>query len=216
MAKFNISKRPEDFSAIDRDKSVRLVLGLDLGTTTGYGYSLFRKDGDPVASIKPYHLGQIDLSAGSYDSGAIRFVRLRQCLSFLKPDLIFYEDVKNNPPKIDRFSAASVIRRIATASELIGAFRATVCTWAEEHNVPCAGFGIGVIKKRATGKGNVGKEDVIRACNETFGTDFEVEGYENSGVDNVADAAFVLLLGLEQYGQGLTYSDEEDDGVRPI
>lgn len=208
MPKVAVCRDPERLVVPPRGPATKLILGLDLGTSTGYTFSHFDKDSNPVGAIFPWHMGQWDLSAGPYDSGAIRFVRLRQFLSTLKPDMVFYEDVKNNPPKISSFTPAAAIARVATASELIGAFRATVCTWAEEFGIPCTGFGIGTIKKRATGKGNANKEDVIAACNEMFGATLEAEGYESSGVDNIADSSFVLLLGLEQYGRGIVWETE--------
>lgn len=213
MAKFNIQKDPKFFQVEKPGPARKLVLGLDLGTTTGYALAYQTPDANPVSLILPQHIGQLDLSAGSYDSGAIRFVRLRQFLSVISPDAIFYEDVKNDPPGgMSKFSVGAVIARIATASELLGAFRATVCTWAEENGIPCTGFKIGTIKKRATGKGNSNKEDIIKACNALIGSDLATEGYELLGTDNVADAVFVTLLGLEQYGQGFTYTDDRENG----
>jgi Holliday junction resolvasome RuvABC endonuclease subunit len=154
--------------------------------------------------ISRYHMGQWDLSAGPYDSGAIRFLRLRHFLHATRPDAVFYEDVKFDPPGVSKMNAGAVLARVATASEFLGALKATVCTWCEEHAVPCTGFKIGTIKKRATGRGNANKEDMIRACNELFGSSLEVEGYESSGTDNIADSAFVCLLGLEQYADALS------------
>lgn len=210
MPKINQVKDPAFFEVTKPDRAPsKLVLGMDLGTSTGYCYSHFSPGMEPAKSIFPTHMGQWDLSAGPYDSGAIRFVRLRHFLSALKPDLIFYEDVKNvaGMPKPNKFNLTAIMARAATSAELLGAFRATVCTWAEENGVPCTGFGVGVIKKRATGKGNSGKEGVIAACNELFGSELPVEGYETSGVDNIADSAFVLLLGLEQYGAGIPFNN---------
>lgn len=193
MSKINITRDVSQFAVAEScDPKSKLVLGLDLATTTGYAMAYFKPSSDPVKAIKPEFLGQWDLSAGPYDSGAIRFARLRQFLELLKPQAIFYEDVKNASGKANRAGV-----------ELIGAFRAMVCTWAEENSVPCTGFPIGTIKRRATGDGAAGKEEVIKACNALFQTEFDPDSYTRTGVDNVADAAFVLLLGLEQYGKGL-------------
>ena len=201
--KLNISKSPKMLGeSIAREEGgKKLVLSLDLASTTGYAFHYCSGEGD--VGISPKHMGQLDLSAGPFDSGAIRFVRLRQFLSFIKPDAIFYEEVKVQPAGIVGLPVAAVLARVSPAAELIGAFKTTVCTWAEEGGIPCTGFSIGTIKKRATGRGNSNKEDIIKACNELFGTDFSTEGYETTGVDNIADAAFCLLLGLEQYGAGI-------------
>jgi Holliday junction resolvasome RuvABC endonuclease subunit len=118
--------------------------------------------------------------------------------------LVVYEEVRVTPPeKLTRYNATLILARAATSAELIGAYKTTVCTWCEEHNVPCTGFPIGTIKKRATGRGNANKEEMIRAANETFGLGLAVEGYESTGVDNIADAIWVCLLGMENYGAGL-------------
>jgi hypothetical protein len=187
-----------------RPERTRLVLGLDLGTACGAAYA-FHRPSDPVDPVRvALHLGQWDLSAGPYDSGAIRFVRLRQFLTALGPDLVVCEDVKYVPPNTpERMNPTAIVARAATALEWFGALKATVAVWCEEHGVPCAAFPIGVIKKRATGKGNANKSDIIRACNATFGSDMDPDDYTNTGYDNVADAAWVCLLGLEQYARGL-------------
>lgn len=201
MSKFRQTSDPQTFELEKPLNGRNVVLGLDLGTNCGYCFGYYDNDKGPI--ILPYHMGQWDLSAGSYDSGAIRFLRLRQFLIAVQPSAVFYENVKFTPAEaITRYSAARVLARTATSSELIGAFRATVVTLCEELNIPCTGFAVKEIKKRATGKGNANKEDMIKACNELFKTDFDPETYEQTGVDNIADAAFVCLLGLEIYGKG--------------
>jgi hypothetical protein len=189
---------------VRRPVKTNLVLGLDLGTNCGYAYA-HMADGQRVDPEKvEMHLGQWDLSAGPFDSGAIRFVRLRQFLTLLDPDLVLFEDVKYTPAeKVTRYNAKALLARAAKSTEFFGALKATVATWCEENGVPCSSFGIGVIKKRATGKGNANKGDIIRACNRMFGSEMSDTEYETAGYDNIADAAFVCLLGLETYARGL-------------
>lgn len=220
MAKHKIERDPWLFAErLKRPARSNLVLGLDLGTNCGYAFT-YMQDGQRVDPEKlSLHMGQFDLSAGPYDSGAIRFVRLRQFLSLMEPDLIAFEDVKYTPAeKPNRFNAGAIVARAATACEWFGALKATVCTWAEENGVPVTSFPIGTIKKRATGKGNANKGDMIKACNALFGSDMDSEEYENAGFDNIADAAFVCLLTLEQYSTGLprqapeTGHEQEEQG----
>jgi len=56
--------------------ALRLALGLDLGTSAGYAFTYY----DPGRTFDPrtafVAMGQWDLSAGAYDSGAIRFALL--------------------------------------------------------------------------------------------------------------------------------------------
>lgn len=205
MAKHKIERDPWLFAErLARPARANLVLGLDLGTTCGYCFTYMR-DGQRVEPEKlAMNLGQFDLSAGPYDSGAIRFVRLRQFLTVMEPDLIAFEDVKYTPAeKPNRFNAGAIVARAATACEWFGGLKAAVAAWAEENGVPCTSFPIGTIKKRATNKGNANKGDMIAACNALFGSDMDAENYEAAGYDNVADAAFVCLLALEQYSRGL-------------
>lgn len=203
MPRINKVSDPSQVPMPEKDSAEpKVVLGLDLATNCGYCIGLQYKN-KPL-KIAPEFMGQWDLSAGPYDSGAIRFVRLRHFLAAVRPDLVGYEDVKFTPSEaITKFSAARVLARAATSSELIGAFRATVVTWCEENNIPCIGIPIGTIKKRATSKGNASKENMITACNEQFGSDFATDDYSSTGVDNIADAAWITQITAEQHSNGL-------------
>ena len=182
----------------------KLAVGLDMATNTGVAFCYF----DPkapvtIADLQPVYLGQWDLSCGNYESGALRFVRFLKFLRELSPDLIFFENVRYTPPGgLSMKTISQVMARVYPTAEFIGALKGILCAYAEENNIPCAGLDIGEIKKRATGRGNANKEQMILAANDQFGSDFEVEGYENTGVDNVADAAFILVRGLELYAAG--------------
>jgi Holliday junction resolvasome RuvABC endonuclease subunit len=214
VPKYNVCSDPwvfrESLVKVPEPKT-NLVLGLDLGTNCGYSYA-YVKDKELIVPEKlNMHIGQWDLSAGPYDSGALRFVRLRQFLSVLKPDLIAFEDVRYTPSeKLTKFNMHAILARAATSCEFFGALKATVSSWAEENGVACGSFPIGTIKRRATGKGNANKSDMIKACNEMFRTEFDSENYETAGYDNAADSAFVCLLALENYAKGLTFSNSED------
>jgi hypothetical protein len=207
MPKFQLVRDPRLFLKHWKpveDPGLRLALGLDLATTTGYAYTYF-------VPGEPYEIGgdttgfgQWDLSAGPYDSGAIRFVRLRQFLAVVRPAIVFYEDSKYVPAeKPNLINMTAILARAARSIGLLDAFKAAVGSWCEAHDVPCQGIPIGAIKKRATGRGNADKPAVIEACNALFHAGLEVEGYESSGVDNVADACFCLLLGIEGYSMGV-------------
>ena len=184
-----------------RPEGTMTVLGLDLGTSCGYSYCFLTKG----SSERRMYAGQLDLSAGPYDSGAIRFIRLRHFLAAIKPDLVAFEDVRYTPPNTGFQSVGALLARAAPACEWFGALKATAATWCEAQGIPITGIPIGTIKKRATGKGNANKSDIIAACNKEFGFNFEVEGYESTGVDNIADAVYVCSVLIEQYGSGLKF-----------
>lgn len=182
----------------------KLILGLDPATSCGACFQFWRP-GDPV-TVSPQNMGQWDLSAGAYESGAIRFVRLKRFLEAAKPDLIGYEEPRFTPSeKPNKFNVGGILARAATSCEFMGALKGVICSFAEENGIPCVAWPIGTIKKRATGKGNASKTDMIAAANEQFGSALDPEGYESTGVDNVADAAWVTMLTLEDYAPGLVY-----------
>lgn len=207
--KLNVEKYPEELAEkVSKEKiaGTKTVLGLDLGTNCGYSYCFIN---DRLGANPRIYAGQLDLSAGPYDSGAIRFIRLRHFLAAIKPDLIAYEDVRYTPSGKGFVSVGALLARAAPACEWFGALKATVSTWAEENSVPCTGIPIGSIKKRATGKGNSNKIDIIEACNKEFGFDFDSEGYESSGTDNIADSVYVCTLAVETYGLGFSKKESE-------
>lgn len=175
-------------------------LGLDLGSNCGVAiYDFF--PGKKILQDK-LHLFQWDLSCSGLDSGAARFVRLRAFLNTVAPDAIAYEDVKYTPPREffvnKKFGIPAILSRVATASEVLGGMKVTVATWAEEANIPSVGFGVTTIKKFATGNGRANKEDMIKSANKALNTAFDQTKYKTDGIDNVVDAAFVLMMLLNQ------------------
>jgi Holliday junction resolvasome RuvABC endonuclease subunit len=143
--------------------------------------------------------GQLDLSVGPYDTGPLRHIRLKHFLEVLQPTLIGFEDVKFTPDQALAGKPVGVIvARVATAAELLGGFKITLATWAEEHGIPVHGWGIGQIKKWATGRGNANKDDMIEAACKMFGVRLEMDG-----ADNIADAMAICCMTAERYALGL-------------
>ena len=202
MPKYRLYKDPAAFAAKISpvpEGAVR-CLGLDLGSNCGvaiYDYIPGKK-----MLQENLQLFQWDLSCTGLDSGASRFVRLRGFLNVVCPDAIAYEDVKYTPPREffvnKKFGIPAILARVATASEVLGGMKVTVATWAQEANLPSVGFGITTIKKFATGNGRANKEDMIASANKTLNTAFDAAKYKSDGIDNVVDAAFVLLMLLQQ------------------
>jgi hypothetical protein len=177
------------------------ILGVDLGTNCGVAFcDIIPGRPNPQPLIVA---GQWNLSLGPYDSGPLRHVRLKQFLAVLAPQLILYEEVKYDPPLGLGLSVGAVLARVATSAEFLGGLKTTLAVWAEEHGIPAQGIAIAQIKKHATGKGNAGKPDMIRAANEKFGLNLETEDYEKTGADNIADAVHICHMGLELYSEGL-------------
>ncbi len=207
MAKLSACKDPVLFlqTMPKKEPAFRRYCGLDLATSTGVAYV------DIPTAKTPDELfvfvGQWDLSVGQYDTGVLRFVRLKQFLEVLSPDFVALEDVKYTPPadvvQARKLGISGIIARVATASELIGGLKLTATMWAAERDVPCVGYSITQIKHAMTGSGRANKVDMIHACNRVLGTDLPADNYQATGADNMADAVGALLLGLREYGQGL-------------
>lgn len=207
MAKFSMQSDPEVYrkgvQQLAPDK-VR-ALALDLSLSPGVAMLDF-VPGEPIIDEMLY-LDMWNLEVGDFDSNIVRHLRLKHFLRVVDPDVVFFEDVKFSPPTMGPDSKPMIVRtiitRAATSLEFQGGLKATLGTWCEEQGIPCVGFGSSAIKKAGTGKGNASKIQMIEACNAKFGTTFETEDWEKTGVDNLADAAHLMALGLENYGKGL-------------
>lgn len=213
MPKYRMYKDPESFSSKigPAPANGTRFLGLDLGSNCGvaiYDYVPTESGGKKLKLLQDkLQLFQWDLSPQGLESGAARFVRLRAFLNTVQPDVIGYEDVKYTPPREffvnKKFGIPAVLSRVATASEVLGGMKVTVATWAEENNLVSNGFAISTIKKYATGNGKASKEDMIIAANKGLGAAFDSSKYKATGIDNVVDAAFVLLLLIQKVVAGM-------------
>ena len=210
MPKYRMYKDPAQFGAKLNKRTAETIrfLGLDLGSNCGvaiYDY----EPGKKMLQEK-LQLFQWDLSTQGLESGAARFVRLRAFLNVTAPDVIGYEDVKYSPPKEffvnKKFGIPAVLSRVATASEVLGGMKVTVATWAQEAELLSNGFAISTIKKFATGNGKSSQDDMIAAANKTLGAAFDSSKYKSTGIDNVVDAAFVLLLLMQTTHAGIINS----------
>jgi hypothetical protein len=178
-------------------------VGLDLATNCGIAFCDIIP-GFPVTNAKIVG-GVWDLSLGDYDTGPLRHVRLKQFLAVLQPDLIVFEDVKYvGPEPPPGTSAKMIVARAAKSLEFIGGLKTTLTTWCEERGIPCQGLGIQVLKRWLTGKGVANKEDMLLAANTRFGANFDIETYEQTGADNIADAMAACGIAVQAYSEGLT------------
>ena len=154
---------------------MKSFLALDLATKTGWA----------AAAINPHGKVQIQsgvetFSVNSRIEGAgMRYLRFRKWL-----------DEMHKMLDIERLSFEEVKQRAQSvaAGHMYGGFMATLTAWCEDNNVPYEGISVGTIKKHATGKGNAGKEEVLKAM--------RAKGH-NPSDDNEADALAQLYLVLE-------------------
>jgi len=106
--------------------------------------------------------------------------RLTRWLTELKQtsdglDAVFFEEIRRH---------AGV-----DAAHAYGGFMAHLTAWCEHHEIPYQGVPVGTIKKHATGKGNVGKADMIAAM--------RARGF-NPADDNEADALALLGWAMDR------------------
>lgn len=177
------------------------ILGLDLSGSCGASFCDILP-GQPITAA-PIIGGQWNLSIGPHDTNSIRYVRLKQFLELTAPSLICYEEVKFTGTPIGGVSLAAIVSRAITGAQVVHSLSAVLTMWAEERGVPCQSVPIGTLKRFATQHGNANKVQMIEACNAQFGTELVAEGYENTGVDNIADSMFLCYMGVTLYAEGL-------------
>jgi Holliday junction resolvasome RuvABC endonuclease subunit len=184
---------------------------LDLGTSTGVAYAWF-DPGNPIDyDVFLFKLALLNPTC-EYETRVCGPVRLINMLEEMQPDVVFMEDVKYKPGSIPvgHMRIRAMFNQVASTGEFFGALKMTVTAWCERNAVPCFGFNIMEIKRRATGGGIADKEKVVRAYNEWVGHKvLEPEKCENSGHDDLADAGWVLNLGIESYGKGVLKEEDE-------
>src|SRR5262245_2715945 len=73
------------------------ALSLDLATRCGIGMMDFDPK-KPIVDATAF-LDMWDLSVGDFDTSLIRFVRLRQFMEVISPSIVFFEDVRFDPPQ---------------------------------------------------------------------------------------------------------------------
>jgi len=200
--KFTPQKTPAAFAAAlpPRARDHVRYAAFDFGESCGLAFCDLRP-GEVIKDVTVY-LDLLSLAIGAFDSTGLRFLRLEQFLDVLAPDVIGFENVKYTPPQdlfIGKLSPAAILARTATPTEFFGALKSFLVTYAERRGIPAKGYEIAEIKKYATGKGNASKVVMTAACNARLGTDFDAATCEQTGADDMADAAFALCLLVEQY-----------------
>ena len=154
-------------------QTLRTVLALDLGTTTGWAIRGF--DGLITS-------GTVSFKPSRYDGGGMRYLRFTNWLTEIDRlsgpiEAIYFEEVR---------------RHIGTdAAHVFGGLLAVLTSWGELRGVPYQGVPVGTLKKHATGQGNANKQAMIDAA--------RAQGFSPAD-DNEADAIALLLWALETKG----------------
>jgi len=150
--------------------TLKTILALDLGTTTGWALR------DQAAAITH---GFASFKPQRFEGGGMRFLRFKRWLN----------DIKQCNDGIEQVAFEEVRRHAGVdAAHAYGGFLAHLTAWCEHHNIPYQGVPVGTIKRHATGKGNASKGDMVNAACR--------RGHAPAD-DNEADALAILYWAIE-------------------
>ena len=155
------------------NNTLRCILALDLGTTTGWAI----RDFDGLITS-----GTVSFKPSRYDGGGMRYLRFTNWLTEIDRlsgpiEAIYFEEVRRHAG--------------TDAAHVYGGLLAVLTSWGELRGVPYQGVPVGTIKKHASGKGNAPKQAMIDAARK--------RGF-NPADDNEADAIAILLWAIETNG----------------
>jgi len=154
-----------------------VILGLDLGTTTGWAV----RDGGVCASgmwlLKPPRGAAFGYRFREFG------VLVRGVVVHDEVGLVAYEDVKAHAGTL--------------AAHVYGGFLAILEVACGDLGVPLKALGVGAIKKFATGKGNADKETMVLAARRRW-PEWKREKYDH----NEADARWIAELGAMGVNDG--------------
>lgn len=148
------------------------LLALDLGTQTGWCMSNINPHGK-----RQQQSGSESFKPRSAEGAGMRYLKFTRFLDELGRggfDWIAFEEVKQRPASV-------------AAGHVYGGFLATLMTWCEANSVPYEPIPAGTIKKHWTGKGNSGKDLMLKSARE--------RGFKPAD-DNEADALAIHDLML--------------------
>lgn len=147
------------------------ILAFDLGTSCGWAKSLH--GGGCV-------YGTLDLSAGRFSGGGMRYVRFGNELATLIEgvDLVVFEEVRRHMG--------------VDAAHVYGGLLAVLTAKCESAKIPYEGVPVGTIKKHATGKGNASKSEMVLAAGSWATGTADL-------TDDEADAICLLRYAIERF-----------------
>jgi len=145
--------------------SGRAMLALDVGTKTGW--AVLPRSGVIASGVNEFRPGR-------FEGAGMAFLRFGKFLADLDRDAgpfdaVVFEEVRAHAGTL--------------AAQVYGGFLAHLTAWCERQGAPYLGVPVATIKRHATGKGNAGKAEVIRAI--------KAQGFAPAD-DNEADALAIL------------------------
>jgi Holliday junction resolvasome RuvABC endonuclease subunit len=174
-------------------KSPRL-LSLDPGKHCGFSYIDVTQPVPGGLKALRHQSGLWTLEIGRFQSQGMRFIQLKKCLMDASPDFIVYEQV-NFPHKS------------TAAAQMYWGCVTTIQLFCEEQGIEYATVLTHDLKRRAAGKGNSRKPEIIRAANTFFSIDppLNDEDKSTNHDSDIADAMWLCQIGIETYGNFMTF-----------
>lgn len=160
------------------------LLALDLGTTTGWCMSSINPHGK-----RQQQSGSQSFKPRSNEGAGMRYLKFSRWLDEMQKlsngiEWLAFEEVKQHPASV-------------AAGHVYGGFLATLTSWCEANNVNYEPIPAGTIKKHWTGKGNAGKDVMLKIARE--------RGFKPAD-DNEADALAIHDLMLHRMNNNETPS----------
>lgn len=150
------------------------LLSLDFGADMGWG---LWDDGTVTSGV--WHLNKA--SQSRFEGGGMKFVRFIRMLKELpRPDRVSFEEVRQHAG--------------TSAAHAYGGYCSHLMSWCENSDppIPYEGIPVATIKKRATGKGNASKDEMIASAQTLLKREPEN--------DDEADVLWILVLLCEAEG----------------
>lgn len=158
------------------------ILALDTATKTGWALK------DRYGRISS---GVQEFSLKRGESKGMRFLRFRKWLNDILELSEMGQTFSETNPGLICYELAH--HRGGAATELCVGLMTDVLAEAARHGLEHTGVHTGALKRWATGKGNAGKDQMIKKASELF-PDIELID------DNHADALLLLKYGLDEIG----------------
>lgn len=171
--KLDKEKSEQPKSTVPKPPSGERYVGIDLGTRCGVAV----KDGSSIIA------DTWDFKTKRTQGMGMRYLKFKAALEDLMATgpikALFYEEVRRH--------------KGVDAAHVYGGFESHLLAFCDTHGIPYTSIPVGTVKKKGTGKGNCGKEEMIASAQKAFPhMEFGPDD------DNKADALWILASGLEE------------------
>lgn len=172
-----------------------LVMSLDLTGRGGLAIGLLHGHGSTLPYLEVHFATVVNLTDDEMTTPLEELEgRLAALLQAVDPDRIFYRKV---PPRHEP-SWFDVPFGFDDDNFVTECLEVTLKGWAAQYHVPCQTFTLAALKRRFTGRAKAGARDLVRACNESINTKFNIQCCQKTHVDQAAIAALGMIEGLLQ------------------